>query len=48
MKVFLSADPLSVDAVRAEVAHAGAGAVALFLGLVRDENEGREIGRAHV
>lgn len=43
MKVFLSAEPLSVDAVRAEVAHAGAGAVALFLGLVRDENEGRDV-----
>lgn len=43
MKVFLSAEPLSVDAVRAEVAHAGAGAVALFLGLVRDENEGRAV-----
>ena len=40
---FLSAEPLSVDAVRAEVAHAGAGAVALFLGLVRDENEGRAV-----
>lgn len=38
----LSADPLSVDAVLAEVGHARAGAVVLFLGTVRDHDGGRE------
>ena len=36
-------DPLSVDAVIALVAHEGAGAIAVFLGTVRDANEGRAV-----
>jgi molybdopterin synthase catalytic subunit len=35
--------PLSVDDVLAKVRHAGAGGEALFLGVVRDENEGRPV-----
>lgn len=35
--------PLSVDAPMAAVAHAGAGAVVFFVGMVRDENEGRSV-----
>lgn len=35
--------PLSVDAVQALVAHPGAGALALFLGTVRDHNAGRAV-----
>jgi molybdopterin synthase catalytic subunit len=41
----LSDAPISVDAVVAAVRHPGAGAVALFLGTVRDENEGRPVTR---
>lgn len=37
--------PLSVDACLAAVAHPGAGGVALFVGAVRDENEGRAVAR---
>ena len=40
-KVWFSAAPLSIDPVLDAVRHAGAGAVDLFLGLVRDHNEGR-------
>ena len=39
----LRAEPLSVDEVLAEVRHPGAGAVALFLGTVRDDNDGRAV-----
>ncbi|EYF05401.1 Molybdenum cofactor biosynthesis protein MoaC [Chondromyces apiculatus DSM 436] len=39
----IRAEPLDADAIAAEVAHAGAGAVATFLGLVRDHNEGRTV-----
>jgi molybdopterin synthase catalytic subunit len=35
--------PLSVDATLAKVQHAGAGGVALFLGTVRDHNDGRAV-----
>lgn len=38
----ISADPLSVDAVLAEVGHARAGAVVLFVGTVREHDGGRE------
>ncbi len=38
-------EPLSVDATVAAVSHAGAGAVDLFLGLVRDTNDGRAVTR---
>lgn len=34
---------LSLDEVVLAVSHAGAGAVATFLGVVRDENEGRRV-----
>ncbi len=37
--------PLSLDAAFAAVAHPGAGAVTLFVGTVRDENEGRAVTR---
>jgi molybdopterin synthase catalytic subunit len=37
--------PLSVDGVLAEVQHPGAGAVALFIGTVRDNNAGRTVTR---
>jgi molybdopterin synthase catalytic subunit len=39
----LRATPVSVDDVLAKVQHAGAGAVALFLGIVRDHNDGRAV-----
>lgn len=42
-RVALRDAPLSVDAVMDLVRHPGAGAVALFLGTVRDHNEGREV-----
>jgi molybdopterin synthase catalytic subunit len=37
--------PLSLDAAVAHVARPGAGAVATFLGVVRDESEGRPVTR---
>jgi molybdopterin synthase catalytic subunit len=37
--------PISIDAVVAAVRHAGAGAVALFVGTVRDHNDGRAVTR---
>jgi molybdopterin synthase catalytic subunit len=37
--------PLSVDEAIARVTHAGAGAVCVFLGSVRDHNEGRAVVR---
>ena len=39
------AEPLSVDEVRAAVADPAAGAVALFLGHVRDHDQGRDVSR---
>lgn len=45
MSVWLSHQALSIDAVVAAVTHPGAGAVATFLGLVRDTNEGRAVTR---
>jgi molybdopterin synthase catalytic subunit len=41
--VALREEPLSVDEALAGVRHAGAGAVCLFLGMVRDHNEGRAV-----
>jgi len=41
--VELSATPLSVDAAIACVSHPGAGGIAVFLGLVRDTNEGKTV-----
>lgn len=45
MSVWLSSDALSIDAVSRAVAHPGAGAIVLFLGVVREENEGRAVTR---
>jgi molybdopterin synthase catalytic subunit len=39
----LRTEPLSVDEVTAAVRHPGAGGTALFIGSVRDENEGRAV-----
>jgi molybdopterin synthase catalytic subunit len=41
--VALRDTPLSVDEAVAHVKHAGAGAVCVFLGMVRDHNEGRAV-----
>lgn len=41
--VHLQEEPLSVDLATRAVAHSGAGAVSLFLGVVRDENDGRHV-----
>jgi molybdopterin synthase catalytic subunit len=43
MRVDVRESPLSADEVRALVEHPSAGAVDLFLGIVRDENEGRPV-----
>ena len=43
--VALRVEPLSVDEVVAYVRHAGAGAVCVFLGTVRDHSEGRPVVR---
>ncbi len=39
----VSEEPLSLDELLREVSHQGAGAVVLFLGVVRDNNEGRDV-----
>lgn len=41
----LSDAPLSIDRAIASVSHGGAGAVATFVGVVRDHNEGRSVTR---
>jgi molybdopterin synthase catalytic subunit len=41
----LRSAPLSADEVLVKVRHPGAGAVALFLGIVRDHNDGRPVTR---
>jgi molybdopterin synthase catalytic subunit len=38
-------EPLSVDEVRAAVADPAAGAIALFVGTVRDHDQGRDVSR---
>ena len=43
MKVDLRDGPLSVDEAIAHVSRPGAGGVAVFLGVVRDQNEGRAV-----
>ena len=45
MLVDLRSSPLSVDEALAHVSHPGAGGVTTFLGVVRDENEGRAVTR---
>jgi len=41
----LSAEPLSVERVIAAVAHPSAGGIDVFVGVVRDHNEGRPVTR---
>jgi molybdopterin synthase catalytic subunit len=43
VSVALREAPLSIDEAVAHVQHAGAGAVCLFLGMVRDHNDGRAV-----
>lgn len=43
--VALSASVISVDAAIAKVAHAGAGGVSVFIGMVRDASEGVAVSR---
>lgn len=43
MRVAIVARPLDLQALVAEVAHPGAGAVASFVGTVRDANDGRAV-----
>jgi molybdopterin synthase catalytic subunit len=45
MLVDLRDTPLSIDEALAHVSRPGAGGVALFVGVVRDENEGRAVTR---
>lgn len=45
MKVDLRESALSLDEAVAAVAHAGAGGIATFVGVVRDVNEGRAVTR---
>jgi molybdopterin synthase catalytic subunit len=45
MLVDLRSHAVSVDEAVAHVSHAGAGAVAVFLGVVRDTNEGHAVDR---
>lgn len=42
-KVVVTDQPLSLDAMLAAVSHPGAGGVVLFLGVVRDTNDGRDV-----
>jgi molybdopterin synthase catalytic subunit len=44
-RIGLCESPLSVDAVIAHVSRPGAGAVATFVGVVRDESDGRAVTR---
>jgi len=39
----IRAEPLGLDELTREVSHPGAGGVVTFLGVVRDENEGRAV-----
>jgi molybdopterin synthase catalytic subunit len=42
-RVVLRAEALSADEVLAQVRHPGAGGIALFMGTVRDNNDGRAV-----
>ena len=44
-RVDVRSEPLSIDDAVAMVAHAGAGAINVFLGTVRDVNEGKPVTR---
>ena len=45
MLVDLRSEPFSIDEAVAHVSHEGAGAVSVFAGVVRDNNEGRAVER---
>src|SRR5437763_943191 len=45
MKAELLESPLSLDDALAHVSHAGAGGVDVFIGVVRDHNDGRAVTR---
>jgi molybdopterin synthase catalytic subunit len=45
MRVDLREAPLSVDEAIAHVSRSGAGGIAVFVGVVRDENDGRAVTR---
>ncbi|HEY8077845.1 MAG TPA: molybdenum cofactor biosynthesis protein MoaE [Labilithrix sp.] len=45
MKAELREGPLSVDEATREVTRPGAGGIAVFVGVVRDENDGRSVTR---
>jgi molybdopterin synthase catalytic subunit len=45
MKAELRREPLVIEEVTAAVAHAGAGAIDIFVGAVRDTSEGRAVSR---
>jgi molybdopterin synthase catalytic subunit len=47
MLVDLRSQPVTVEEAIAHVSHAGAGAVCVFVGVVRDVNEGRAVERLH-
>jgi molybdopterin synthase catalytic subunit len=47
MLVDLRSHPVSIDEAVAHVSHAGAGAVAVFVGVVRNTSEGRAVERLH-
>jgi molybdopterin synthase catalytic subunit len=42
-RVAIGPEPLSIDAAVARVARSGAGGIAIFLGVVRDTNDGRPV-----
>ncbi len=41
----ISADPLDVEQMQAQVAHPGAGAISLFVGVTRSHHQGRPVVR---
>ena len=45
LRVAIDGEPLSIDAALALVARPGAGGIAIFLGTVRDTNDGRAVTR---
>jgi molybdopterin synthase catalytic subunit len=45
MKVDVREEPLSIDEAVGHVARAGAGGIAVFLGTVRDQSDGRSVRR---
>ncbi|ACZ41053.1 molybdopterin biosynthesis MoaE protein [Thermobaculum terrenum ATCC BAA-798] len=41
--IAVTQDPISIDELISSVSHPGAGAIVIFLGVVRDNNEGRKV-----